>query len=80
MKRVHILGLGSNVAAVAAALALAEAGMAVERAEAVPMQEPPPPKDRSLRGPALNAPEPWGSGGRQRAQWKDERQRRGRQR
>lgn len=71
--------LSHTIGGMAAAIAMAEAIQAIE---AMPIQDvsPPGPKDRTVRGPALQMPEPWGNGGRQRAQWKDENQRRGRQR
>lgn len=72
MKRILILGAGSNAAAVAAALAMA--GEAVAGVSAEPL-----PKFRNPRGLSTVEPRPYGAS-RQRAQWKDETQRRGRQR
>jgi hypothetical protein len=72
MKRILILGAGSNAAAVVTALAMAGEAVASVSAEPVP-------KFRNPRGPSMVEPGPYGAS-RQRAQWKDETQRRGRQR
>ncbi len=77
-RRIAIIGNG-HISALAV-LALSQAGMHVELGEAEPKQQLPAIKDRDIRGPDLNRPQnPW-SGERRRAQWKDEQQRRGRQR
>lgn len=60
-----------------AALALSDMP---ERLGAAMTELPPAPKDRSRRGPSMHEAEPYGASSRNRAQWKDERQRRGRQR
>lgn len=77
-KRIAIIGSG-RISALAV-LALSQAGMHVERGEAEPKQQLPSIKDRDIRGPDLNRPQNAWSGERRRAQWKDEQQRRGRQR
>jgi len=60
----------SSLSSALAALAMAQ----VAHAEPAPMQ-----KDRRKREPSMVDPGPYGAS-RQRAQWKDETQRRGRQR
>jgi hypothetical protein len=73
--RIAIIGGSTGTLLAAVFQAAARDGLVVE-----PQEHPPSIKERNLRGPQLNAPpNPW-SGERRRAQWKDETQRRGRQR
>ncbi len=62
------------------ATALMMAALLADAAEPVKSELPPAPKDRTRRGPSMHEGEPYGASSRNRAQWKDERQRRGRQR
>ena len=75
MKRVLILGYGAMASI--AANALIGVGMEVE--EVASLTETPY-KNRNIRGPSLREPQSPGAFGRSRAQWRDETNRRGRNR